>query len=99
MERLQRGVAPHLLETESREEGVVGEIGVPRDLAGTAVGRTDFQARFGLSILMVRPSDGGWVPSSEVIRLGAEDRLIVFGPRARIDALRPGVALPKAPNP
>jgi uncharacterized protein with PhoU and TrkA domain len=92
MERLQRGGVPHLLEPEATE-GVVGEIGVPQDLVGTTVGSTDFQARDGLSILMVRPPGGGWTLSSEPRRLGAEDRLIVFGARERIDALATEVSL------
>jgi CIC family chloride channel protein len=87
LERLQRGGFPPPLESEIAADGVIGEIGVPPDLVGATVGAADFLGRHGLSIVVVRTAGAGWVLPSVAIRLGPQDRLIVFGPRDRIDAL------------
>jgi CIC family chloride channel protein len=84
LERLQRDASTF---PQGGPDGVIGEVGVPADLAGATVQHADFQGRYGLSIVMVRPSGTGWVLPSATIRLGPEDRLIVFGARDRIDAL------------
>jgi hypothetical protein len=89
LERLQRDASPL---PAGGPEGVIGEVAVPPGLVGATVQHADFQGRYGLSIVMVRPSGTGWVLPSATIRLGPEDRLIVFGPRERIDALAPSPA-------
>jgi CBS domain-containing protein len=86
LDRLQRGASPPPFGSEPGADGVVREIVVPADLVGATVSDANFQARYGLSIIMVRPSGAGWVLPGEAIRLGAEDHLIVFGTRDRIDA-------------
>ena len=68
-------------------DGVIREIAVPAELIGATVGTADSQGRYGLSIIMVRQAGAGWVLPSESVRLGADDRLLVFGARERLAAL------------
>lgn len=83
LERLQRGPATLPLGSD----GIIREIAVPVELIGTTVGTADSQGRYGLSIIMVRQAGSGWILPSESVRLGAEDRLLVFGARERIAAV------------
>jgi K+/H+ antiporter YhaU regulatory subunit KhtT len=61
---------------------------VPADLIGGTVGSAEAQARYGFSIVLVRQAGTGWTLPSEGIRLGVDDRLIVFGTRKRLEGAR-----------
>jgi CBS domain-containing protein len=87
LERLQRGPANLPLGSDGVSDGIVREIAVPAELVGTTVGTADSQGRYGLSIIMVRQAGAGWVVPSESVRLGSEDRLLVFGARERTAAV------------
>jgi CBS domain-containing protein len=70
----------------------IDDIPVPPSMVGTTVAELRFRERFGASILLIRrPSEEGVeariVPEAGT-RLEVGDRLVVFGPRARLRDLR-----------
>lgn len=86
LERLQRRARP--VEAGPPVQLEIGRVGVPAEVVGATVGSSSFPERFGLSILTVRRAGAEWVLPADEVRLGAEDRLIVFGPHDRIAALQ-----------
>jgi CIC family chloride channel protein len=87
LERLQRGPTPVSVVSDDVSEGILRQMAVPTEMVGKTVGTADAQERYGFSIIMVSQAGSGWILARESVRLGAEDRLLVFGDRERIAAV------------
>jgi CIC family chloride channel protein len=89
LELLQRssGRSPrHALEPAL--EALVDEVSLPRRLAGRSFAESRFRDTYGLALLLVRRGGAGQLIPDAELRFAAGDRLLVFGPRDRIAALR-----------
>jgi CIC family chloride channel protein len=75
---------------EAPVERFVEEIPVPAGLVGRRLGESDVFGTYGLSVLMVRRAGAGLLIPDGATAFLADDRLIVFGPRDRLEALRRG---------
>ncbi len=73
---------------DSAVEALLDEVVVPAQLAEPGLDQARFRERYGLTVLMVRRADAGFIIPAGEMPLRAGDRLIVFGPRSRIDALK-----------
>jgi CIC family chloride channel protein len=69
-------------------ERLVDEVPLPPDLAGRTLADAALDERWGVSVLMVRRAGAGLLIPRASTRLRAGDRLLVFGPRDRLQALR-----------
>jgi uncharacterized protein with PhoU and TrkA domain len=69
-------------------ERFVDEVTLPPDLAGRSLAEAALDDRWGVSVLMIRRSGTGLLIPRESTRFRAGDRLLVFGPRDRLQALR-----------
>jgi chloride channel protein, CIC family len=68
-------------------ERFVEEVSLPPELAGRRLAESEFSTTYGVSVLMIRRASGLLIPEGgTVFREG--DRIIVFGPRERLEALR-----------
>lgn len=67
---------------------LVDEVPLPRELAGLSFAESRFRDTFALALLLVRRGGGGLLLPGAELRFAAGDRLVVFGPRDRIVALR-----------
>ena len=89
LELLQRGAlrrAPRPIEPAI--ESLVDELPLPLELAGRSFGESRFRDNHGLALLLVRRGALGLLLPDAELRFAAGDRLVVFGPRDRIAALR-----------
>lgn len=95
--RSSRGAAPSDAgEGEAESLGIpadysIGELPAPPSTAGRSLAEVRFRERYGLTLLLVRRGAGtdaatSFVPDGAT-RLAEGDRLVVFGPRERLDAL------------
>jgi CIC family chloride channel protein len=84
----------HAAETEVHAPVVrlVEEVPLPADLAGRSLAESSFAANYGVSVLMIRRASAGLLIPESGTAFREGDRLIVFGPRERLDALRRGRA-------
>ena len=95
LELLQRSAsvrAPHPLEPAI--ESLVDELPLPAELAGRSFGESRFRDTHALALLLVRRGAAGLLLPDAELRFAAGDRLVVFGPRDRIVALRERAASP-----
>lgn len=73
----------------------VDNVQVPASLVGHTVTESRFRERFGVSVLMIRRSDGGketrLIPDGSTT-FQAGDKLIVFGARDKVEMLRESVS-------
>ena len=89
LELLQRGAtrrAPRPIEPAI--ETLVDEVPLPRELAGRTFAESRFRDTHALALLLVRRGAAGLLLPDAELRFAAGDRLVVFGPRDRILALR-----------
>jgi chloride channel protein, CIC family len=89
LELLQRGAsrrAPRPIEPAL--ETLVDEVPLPAELAGRTFGESRFRDTHALALLLVRRGAAGLLLPDAELRFAAGDRLVVFGPRDRILALR-----------
>jgi CBS domain-containing protein len=89
LELLQRGAsrrAPRPIEPAL--ETLVDEVPLPAELAGRSFGESRFRDTHALALLLVRRGAAGLLLPDAELRFAAGDRLVVFGPRDRILALR-----------
>lgn len=80
-------------------ERFVDEVALPPDLAGRRLAEAALDERWGVSVLMVRRAGTGLLIPRAGTRLRAGDRLLVFGPRDRLQALRLSASAPSEPGP
>jgi chloride channel protein, CIC family len=69
-------------------ETLVDEVPLPPALAGRTFGESRFRDTHALALLLVRRGAAGLLLPDAELRFAAGDRLVVFGPRDRIGALR-----------
>jgi len=89
LELLQRGAtrrAPRPIEPAI--ETLVDEVPLPRELAGRTFAESRFRDTHALALLLVRRGAAGLLLPDAELRFVAGDRLVVFGPRDRVLALR-----------
>jgi chloride channel protein, CIC family len=87
-ELLQRGPRLRAAEVEAPVARLMEEVPVPAELVGLSTTDARLPERYGVSLLMVRRGDGAWLIPDPMTRLEADDRLAVFGPADRLEALR-----------
>jgi uncharacterized protein with PhoU and TrkA domain len=63
---------------------------LPAALEGRTFAESHFRESHALALLLVRRGTAGLLLPDAELRFAAEDRLVVFGPRDRIAALREG---------
>ncbi len=100
LELLQRGEgrrrSPPI---EPALDSLVDELPLPLELDGLTFAESRFRERHSLALLLVRRGSGLLLPDAE-LRFAGGDRLLVFGPRDRLAALRErGGAQPGAGRP
>jgi chloride channel protein, CIC family len=89
LELLQRGAgrrAPRALEPAI--DSLVDEVALPAELAGRTFAESRFRDTHALALLLVKRGGAGLLLPDAGLRFAAGDRLVVFGPRERIVALR-----------
>ena len=89
LELLQRGAgrrAPRALEPAI--DSLVDEVALPPELAGRTFAESRFRDTHALALLLVKRGGAGLLLPDAGLRFAAGDRLVVFGPRERIVALR-----------
>ena len=89
LELLQRGGgrrAPRPLEPAI--DSLVDEVALPPELAGCTFAESRFRDTHALALLLVKRGGAGLLLPDAGLRFAAGDRLVVFGPRQRIVALR-----------
>jgi CIC family chloride channel protein len=69
-------------------ETLVDELPLPAELVGRSSGESRFRDTHALALLLVRRGGAGLLLPDAELRFAAGDRLVVFGPRERIEALR-----------
>lgn len=69
-------------------ERFVEEVPLPPELAGSSLAQSGFATKYGVSVLMIRRAAAGLLIPDGRTPFRAGDRLIVFGPRERLEALR-----------
>ena len=72
---------------EAPIDSLVDELPLPAELDGRTFAESRFRERHCLALLMVRRGSGLLLPEAD-LRFASADRLVVFGPRDRIDTLR-----------
>ena len=78
-------------------ETLVDEVPLPPSLAGRSFAESRFRDSYGLALLLVRRGSAGLLLPDAELRFAAGDRLVVFGPRDRIEALREAGGSASAP--
>jgi hypothetical protein len=89
LELLQRGSGrrpPRPIEPPV--EALVDEVPLPPGLEGRTFAESRFRDSYGLALLLVRRGSAGLLLPDAGLRFAAGDRLVVFGSRDRIAALR-----------
>jgi CIC family chloride channel protein len=69
-------------------ETLVDEVPLPPGIEGRTFAEARFRDTHGLALLLVRRGSAGLLLPDAALRFAAGDRLVVFGPRERIAALR-----------
>jgi CIC family chloride channel protein len=88
LELLQRGAGLRPSRPiEPPLDSLVDELPLPAELDGRSFAESRFRERHSLALLLVRRGSGLLLPDAE-LRFASGDRLVVFGPRERIGALR-----------
>jgi CBS domain-containing protein len=91
LELLQRATGRRPLPpVEPPLESLVDEVPLPPGLEGRTFAESRFRDRHGLALLLVRRGTAGLLLPDAELRFAAGDRLVVFGPRDRVAALRGG---------
>jgi len=75
-------------------ETLVDEVPLPRALEGLSFAESRFRDTHGLALLLVRRGSAGQLLPEAHLRFERGDRLLVFGPRHRIAALRERAGAP-----
>jgi CIC family chloride channel protein len=89
LELLQRGAGRRPSRPiEPQIETLVDEVPLPEGLAGRTFAESRFRDTHALALLLVRRGASGLLLPDAELRFAAGDRLVVFGPRDRIAALR-----------
>jgi CBS domain-containing protein len=89
LELLQRGGGRRAARAlEPAIDSLVDEVGLPPDLAGRTFAESRFRDTHALALLLVKRGGAGLLLPDAGLRFAAGDRLVVFGPRERIVALR-----------
>jgi len=70
----------------------IDNVPVPATLVGRTIGESRFREHYGVSVLLIRRTDGGgreirMIPDSST-KFQVGDRLVVFGSREKVDALK-----------
>jgi CIC family chloride channel protein len=73
---------------ESPIEALVDEVPLPPTLEGRTFAEARFRDTTGLALLLVRRGAAGMLLPDAALRFAAGDRLVVFGPRDKITALK-----------
>jgi CIC family chloride channel protein len=88
LELLQRGTVHRPSRTlEPPLDSLVDELQLPAELDGRTFAESRFRESHSLALLLVRRGSGLLLPDAD-LRFARGDRLVVFGPRDRIAALR-----------
>ena len=91
LELLQRGAGRQPVHpVEPPIEPLVDEVPLPPGLEGRTFGESRFRDTHGLALLLVRRGAAGLLLPDANLRFAAGDRLVAFGPRNRLAALRAG---------
>jgi CIC family chloride channel protein len=69
-------------------ETLVDEVALPPGLEGRTFAEARFRDTHALALLLVRRGSAGFLLPDAALRFAAGDRLVVFGPRERLAALR-----------
>jgi CIC family chloride channel protein len=95
LELLQRSAARRPQRSiETAIDTLVEELPLPRELEARTFAESRFRDTHGLALLLVRRGSGGMLLPDAELRFTAGDRLVVFGPRDRIAALRERASSP-----
>jgi hypothetical protein len=89
LELLQRGAGRRAQRPiEPAIDSLVDEVALPPELAGRTFAESRFRDSHALALLLVKRGGAGLLLPDAGLRFAAGDRLLVFGPRERIVALR-----------